>query len=92
MGEYTPPASEAEIRAALRRYARGGRIACPRALEVGARLGVPPARVGRVCDRAGIKIVHCQLGCFGIARKTPAQRTRSKGRVSSRPSARSRTK
>jgi len=25
---------------------------------------VPVAEVGRACNELGIKIVHCQLGCF----------------------------
>jgi hypothetical protein len=62
-------ASDADILAALRPFVRAGRIGCPRALEVAARLGAGPARVGRICDREGIKITRCQLGCFGRPRR-----------------------
>ncbi len=37
---------------------------CARALALAQQFEVPPAAVGRLCDRTGIKITHCQLGCF----------------------------
>lgn len=45
---------------------RGGerRLTCAQALELAERFGVEPARVGKLCDAAGIKLRHCQLGCF----------------------------
>jgi hypothetical protein len=57
---------DAAILAALRARAREDRIDCREALAIAARLGIPPARVGRVCDRHGIRITNCQLGCFGL--------------------------
>jgi len=53
----------------LRRAADDGTIACPRALELAGRLGVSPGLVGRLADELGLKIVACQLGCFGRRRK-----------------------
>jgi hypothetical protein len=49
---------------AVRREADQGRIECARALALARDLGVSPRRVGDVCNREGIKIVACQLGCF----------------------------
>lgn len=49
---------------AVQRAARDGRLPCARALELAHELKVPPARVGEMADRLGIKIVACQLGCF----------------------------
>ncbi len=45
---------------------RGGerRLTCAQALELAERFGVEPARVGKICDVAGIKLRRCQLGCF----------------------------
>lgn len=44
----------------------GGRkvLACAEAFAIAERLKVPVARVGRTCNRLGIKIGTCQLGCF----------------------------
>jgi hypothetical protein len=50
---------------ALLAEARDGSIACAQALALCERLGCRPQAVGEACDRLGIKIVACQLGCFG---------------------------
>jgi hypothetical protein len=50
---------------AVEAEAEEGRIACARALALARRLGVDPKKVGEACNRAHVKIVHCQLGCFG---------------------------
>lgn len=39
-------------------------ISCDRVLRLAARLRVPPARLGRMCDCEEIKIRQCKLGCF----------------------------
>ncbi|MDI6894398.1 MAG: hypothetical protein AB1503_07975 [Bacillota bacterium] len=49
---------------AVRQAAGDGRLPCARAFELARELRVPPARVGEMADRLGIKIVACQLGCF----------------------------
>jgi hypothetical protein len=41
------------------------RLACAEALAIAERLGVEPIAVGQTANRLGIKIVDCQLGCFG---------------------------
>jgi len=55
----------ARIAQAVRGAAEDGRIACSKALAIARRLGVPARAVGEVCNRERIKIVDCQLGCFG---------------------------
>lgn len=55
----------AEVASALRAEAKEGRIACAAAMALASRLGVSPREVGLACDRLGLKIVSCQLGCFG---------------------------
>jgi len=40
------------------------RLKCKDALEIAARHDVVPHKIGGVCNRKGIKIVACQLGCF----------------------------
>jgi hypothetical protein len=39
-------------------------LSCAEAFKVARDLEVPIAEVGRACNELGIKIVHCQLGCF----------------------------
>lgn len=64
--------TDEEILAELRPHVDAGRLACREALAAGARLGVGAARIGRVCDAHDIRIVDCQLGCFGKRRKPTA--------------------
>jgi hypothetical protein len=40
------------------------RLPCAEAFKVARDVGVPVVEVGRACNELGIKIVHCQLGCF----------------------------
>ncbi len=40
-------------------------LSCARALGLAKKHGVKPAEIGDVCNANGIKIVDCQLGCFG---------------------------
>jgi hypothetical protein len=57
--------TDEEILAALEPSVDEGQLACREALAAAARLGVGAARIGRVCDAHDIRIVDCQLGCFG---------------------------
>jgi hypothetical protein len=40
------------------------RLACADAFRIARDLDVPVADIGRTCNELGIKMVHCQLGCF----------------------------
>ncbi|MGI6142885.1 MAG: hypothetical protein ACOYEK_03330 [bacterium] len=44
------------------------RLSCPLALALANRLGIAPIEVGRAANRLGIKIIGCQLGCFGAGK------------------------
>ena len=39
-------------------------ITCAKALTLAEQHGVPPGRIGKMCDDAHIKIRQCKLGCF----------------------------
>ncbi len=41
------------------------KISCRRAHLLAEELAVSVKTIGRVCHQEGIKIVNCQLGCFG---------------------------
>lgn len=45
---------------------RSGRriLRCADAFALAERIGVDMPAIRQVCDREGIKIVQCQLGCF----------------------------
>jgi hypothetical protein len=58
---------------AVRRESEDGRIPCRAALAIAARLGVSAGAVGQVCNEEKIKIVNCQLGCFGAGRPRAAR-------------------
>jgi len=66
LGRETPAVEELD-KAVLSRSV-DGRLACPAALALASRFGLSPREVGRACDRLGIKISDCQLGCFGRGR------------------------
>jgi len=57
-------ATEQQIRAAIRRAAKDGKVACKVLLELAARTAVAPKEIGRLCDEMEIHISGCQLGCF----------------------------
>ncbi|MDD5656729.1 MAG: hypothetical protein PHF00_05685 [Elusimicrobia bacterium] len=50
--------------AAVKRAARRGKVSCARLLKLAEAIGAAPAALGKICDREGIKIVRCRLGCF----------------------------
>lgn len=41
------------------------RIECARALALAKKHGVKPIDIGAICNEQDVKIVDCQLGCFG---------------------------
>ncbi|MBM3318038.1 MAG: hypothetical protein FJY75_09325 [Candidatus Eisenbacteria bacterium] len=61
--------ADAGILEALKPHIQEDLLPCRAALALAAELGVSPARIGKVCNAHGIRIVDCQLGCFGRARK-----------------------
>lgn len=67
------------LRAVLART-RGGTITCSAARATAARLKVAPAAVGRLCNRAGIRIDDCVLGCFGRFKEKKKKRVAALGR------------
>jgi len=44
------------------------KLPCVKALALAKRLKVKPIEIGRTANEMGIKIIDCQLGCFGIKR------------------------
>jgi hypothetical protein len=40
------------------------RLPCARAFELAVEHSVPIGEIGKSCNRSGIKIIRCQLGCF----------------------------
>ncbi len=40
------------------------RLSCAKALALHEEHGIPLQEIGLICDRAGIKISACELGCF----------------------------
>jgi hypothetical protein len=52
----------------MRRRAPDGQLPCAVAFAIAKELNVPIAQVGRAANELGIKIVDCQLGCFGRRR------------------------
>ena len=44
------------------------RLTCERGHQLSSALNVDIRRIGEICQAEGIKIVHCQLGCFGEPR------------------------
>ncbi len=53
------------IKEELLRVAKNKKISCVKALALAKRFKVKPIEIGRVANELGIKIINCQLGCFG---------------------------
>jgi hypothetical protein len=54
----------AQLERIVKSRAENGRIGCRAALETANELGVSPDVVGKTLNKLGIKVAHCQLGCF----------------------------
>lgn len=48
----------------------GGKLPCPMAFKVARDLKIAPREVGEKADELGIRIIDCQLGCFGAKKAT----------------------
>ena len=57
---------EAEVRASL----VDGRLTCPTAFDIASRLKVRRRIVGDTANDLHIRIIDCQLGCFGLKKAT----------------------
>ena len=55
---------EAIKNAAEEREGGQATLACARGFELAAEFGVAVREIGAICDETGIRIAHCQLGCF----------------------------
>lgn len=65
MTDRNDPRLDAAIRAAATALRKGlPALSCERALALAREHGVGADAVGAACDRLGIKIMSCQLGCF----------------------------
>ncbi len=63
--------TDQELHAAIAPLVEDGKLACRKALALADELDINPAQIGRVCNQHAIRIVNCQLGCFG---STPKKR------------------
>lgn len=52
------------LKKALTERAPDGRISCQEARQVAEEEGVEYSEVGEACNKLGIKVHSCQLGCF----------------------------
>lgn len=59
---------EAAVLAAAREEDGLRQLSCARAQVLAEDLGVTPRTVGAVCQRLGVRLTDCQLGCFGKGR------------------------
>ena len=53
-----------EIIEKVKLESKDGALSCRQALMLANILGVTPAKIGAACDRSGIRVKGCQLGCF----------------------------
>jgi hypothetical protein len=58
-----------EVLKAMKPLVQDGKLACRDALELAARLDVKPALIGKACNQHDIRVINCQLGCFGAVSK-----------------------
>lgn len=52
------------VKQKLKDRAAGGRISCEDAWKFAEEHGLSRAEIGEACNELGIRIFHCQLGCF----------------------------
>lgn len=58
-------ASDVNIRDAVKKESKDGKLACAQAFAVVHRMKVTPAAVGECADELKIRLIRCQLGLFG---------------------------
>ncbi|MBI4186841.1 MAG: hypothetical protein HY530_04965 [Chloroflexi bacterium] len=47
-----------------------GYLTCPVAFKIAKKLGVTPAQVGDMTNKQKVRLIGCQLGCFGVKKAT----------------------
>ena len=62
--------TDKEILDAILPLVQNGMLKCKDALTLAAELQIKPVRIGKACNLNDIRIVNCQLGCFGTGPKT----------------------
>jgi hypothetical protein len=55
---------ESELEKKISESLVNGKLPCPVAFKIAKGLKVAPKDVGETCDKIGVKISSCQLGCF----------------------------
>jgi len=55
---------EEKIRNAFEKEGIGKEIKCPQAFEIAEKYDILKLDIARYCNRHGVKIRGCQLGCF----------------------------
>ena len=53
-----------EKKQVIREAARDGRLSCAQAFQLSVELDLSLKAIGQFCNEEGIKVAHCQLGCF----------------------------
>lgn len=56
--------NQQELVAKLIEQFPSGKISCTQAREFAVQSQIDLARIGELCDEAGLKIYGCELGCF----------------------------
>ena len=46
-------------------------LPCARALGIARRMNISPGDIGEAANRLDIRIIDCQLGCFGLKKAVP---------------------
>jgi hypothetical protein len=52
------------VHAAAREEDGRKKLSCAQAHQLAKEHGVPLATIGRMCNEEGVRLTHCQLGCF----------------------------
>jgi len=55
---------KAELEQKIKASLIEGKLPCATAFQIAGELKITPREVGEACNRLGIKIRSCQLGCF----------------------------
>lgn len=63
-GEGLIKMNQGELIKKLMEYCSSGKISCTQVRKFAQENDVELARIGELCDEAGIKICGCELGCF----------------------------